>query len=176
VQTGPFRIVRSTALNAQMLELPYQNSNMSMLLLLPDVQSPDIRSTLAAINPYTIDQALGAARNTTVQVFMPKFELTSKMAPEVKSALQRMGVRRIFTSGADFGDFSRSSLFVDSVVHQAAITVDEEGTVAAAATAVVGTRIGFPQFILNRPFIFLLYETNYQVTLFAGVVNNPQAT
>jgi len=177
-QSAEFKIVASTALGATMLEMPYQNSNMSMLFLLPDSgpgQNPDVNAVLAGLNPYTLDEALGEARKRQVQLFVPKFDLKSQVSDELQGVLTNMGISDLFiTERADLSDFTSTPLALTGVIHQAAIKVDEEGAVAAAATALVGTRSGFTtNFFLNRPFVFLIYEKTLKVTLFAGIVNDP---
>jgi len=176
-QTGRFKIAKSLDLKATVLELPYRNSNMSMIILLPDVESPDVGDTLAALTPARLDRALSVAAHQPVKVFLPKFDLKDRQERELVQALQNMGLRDMFNpSRSNFDDFtSRKPMFVDTVIHQAAITVDEEGTTAAASTGVAGTRFGAELFAVNRPFIFLVYATDLRLSMFAGVVRDPSA-
>ncbi|KAF2353228.1 Serpin domain [Trinorchestia longiramus] len=178
---GPFNIVKSPALGATMLELPYDRSNMSMLILLPEIENPNVEGILTALSPYTLSQALQASQQLPVKVFLPKFDLKTKLGAQLVESLGKLGITDVFDrSRADFSSFSSdaSQLYIDTAVHQAKVKVDEVGTVAAAATALIGTRSGpgnTIQFVANRPFVFLIYEKRVKVTLFAGVIRNPTA-
>ncbi|KAA0188413.1 hypothetical protein HAZT_HAZT003603 [Hyalella azteca] len=100
------------------------------------------------------------------------------MEDELVQGLGRLGITDIFNSSvANFTSFtSDSSLYVDTAIHQAKVKVDEEGTVAAAATALTFA-YSFSsdpvQFVANRPFLFLIYDSRVNVTLFAGIIRNP---
>ncbi|XP_018019539.1 intracellular coagulation inhibitor 3-like isoform X2 [Hyalella azteca] len=168
-----FNLAASTPLGATMLQLPYYNSNMSMLVMLPDPSST-VDETLKQLSPTTLSQSLAALKPTIVRVSLPKFDLAKKMEVELVQGLKRLGIMDIFNSAANFTSFtSDSSLFVKTAIHQAKVKVDEEGTVAAAATALTGKRSGAFQFVADRPFLFLIYDSRVNVTLFAGIIRNP---
>ncbi|XP_018024224.1 ovalbumin-related protein X-like isoform X2 [Hyalella azteca] len=172
-----FNLAASTSLGAAMLQLPYYNSNMSMLVMLPDPSST-VDETLKQLSPTTLSQSLAALKPTIVRVSLPKFDLAKKMEDELVQGLGRLGITDIFNSSvANFTSFtSDSSLYVDTAIHQAKVMVNEEGTVAAAATALTATRSGSSnpvQFSANRPFLFLIYDSRVRVTLFAGIIRNP---
>jgi serpin B len=97
--------------------------------------------------------------------------------------LAAMGMARAFTDHADFSGMTKAEqLVISSVVHQANITVDEEGTEAAAATAVVmeATSLPAPEepvvLTVDRPFTYWLRDTTTNTIVFMGRVNDPSAT
>lgn len=92
--------------------------------------------------------------------------------------LKRMGVGDLFEDSADLSEFSeKQSLKFDDAVHQAKIEIDEEGSVAAAATAIFSFRSSRPtepaQFNCNHPFMFLIHDQKSKEVLFAGVYRGP---
>lgn len=91
-----------------------------------------------------------------------------------------MGMPLAFTGNADFSGIAKGNepLWIDNIIHKAFVSVDEEGTEAAAATAVLMTGAGPDQpkpvnFIIDRPFIFLIRDTETGTILFMGRVLNP---
>jgi serpin B len=91
-----------------------------------------------------------------------------------------MGMPAAFTGGADFsGMTGKKDLFISDVVHKAFVSVDEEGTEAAAATAVVMAESAAPaepvQVTVDHPFIFLIRDTETGTVLFVGRVLDPDA-
>lgn len=92
--------------------------------------------------------------------------------------LKQMGVGNLFDSTADLSEFSeKQPIRFDDAVHQAKIEIDEEGSVAAAATAIFSFRSSRPtepaQFICNHPFMFLIHDQKSKEVLFAGVYRGP---
>ena len=84
-----------------------------------------------------------------------------------------MGIKDAFGNGADFTNMTGGKhLKIDSVIHKAVIEVDEEGTEAAAATAVMMTRMAFrptPLMQFDHPFQFMIYDEEHAVCLFSGM-------
>jgi serpin B len=109
---------------------------------------------------------------------MPKFDFGT--ATGLSDTLKAMGIATAFTDTADFsGITTEAALFITDVVHQANITVDEQGTEAAAATAAAMAGTSAPtdvvELTLNRPFTFWLRERSTGAVLFMGRVNDPAA-
>jgi serpin B len=108
---------------------------------------------------------------------MPKFEYQSEFG--LKESLGQMGMSDAFDPGrADFSgiDGGYGGLFITEIRHKTFISVDEEGTEAAAATGVVvGTVSAFPtkEIVINRPFIYLIRDVETGAILFIGRVLNP---
>lgn len=109
-----------------------------------------------------------------VMVQLPKFKLEAEFY--LGSTLASMGMPLAFSSQADFSGMNgKRNLFIDEVIHKAVVEVNEEGTEAAAATAVgMRTTSMPPMFEVNRPFLFLIREHATGTILFIGRVTNPR--
>jgi len=163
------------------VELPYQGGDLSMLILLPDeVQGlAELESQLSA---EALDGWLGELHQGSVRVQMPKWQMTQPTA--LIEPLVRLGMTDAFDHRlADFSRLSDSNtegLAITDVVHQAFIRVDETGTEAAAATAVVvglrSARIDEPfRFTADHPFVYIIRHNETGAVLFIGRVVSPQA-
>ena len=163
---------------SQILELRYRGGELSMLVVLPRE-----RNGLAQLEKdFSVDVIDLWRRSLTQQkvvVSFPKFKIAA--AAELKETLQSMGMVDAFQfPGANFAGFdgNPNSLFIGQVVHKAYVDVNEEGTEAAAATAVVMSFGGmgpphFPVFRADHPFLFLIQETSTGSILFLGRVIDP---
>ena len=114
--------------------------------------------------------------NQEVALTMPKFEFESEFG--LKDTLMGMGMVAPFQDSADFsGMSSQSDLHIDDVVHKAFVSVDEAGTEAAAASAVIVGTTSMPlepvTVTLDRPFVFLIRDIQTGAILFIGRVMNP---
>lgn len=175
-QTGRFRYAESD--QVQVLELPYAGGTISMAVLLPRK-----REGLAEIERgLTLEQLSGwlsGLREQKVLVQLPKFKVTSQF--ELRQALGAMGMTDAFSDRADFsGIDGRKDLFISAVIHKAFVDVSEEGTEAAAATAVgigvtsIARPAPVPEFRADHPFIFLIRHVPSSTILFLGRVANPK--
>lgn len=149
------------------VELPYAGGRFSMILVLPAA------GTAAAVPAGLLEKLEG----TSVSVFLPRFKIESVF--RLEQTLPAMGMKAAFTGDADFsGIDGTTNLYISVVAHKAFIAVDEEGTEAAAATAVVLELKGEPGapkvFRADRPFLFLIRDTRKGETLFAGRVADPR--
>jgi len=171
--------------NYQAVELPYDGREISMLILLPQAgKFTDFEGSLDADKVGDIVKALEPRR---VGLTMPKFEFTSSFS--LNEVLKTMGMPLAFTptppSGIcsnEYANFSgmggRCDLYISDVIHKAFVSVDESGTEAAAATAVVMVTSSLPigepvSFVIDRPFIFLIRDIQTGTILFIGRVMNP---
>jgi serpin B len=160
----------------QAVTLPYLSPDFSMLLLVPDAgQFSAVESTLDADSLMAI---IGKMQSNQVALQMPKFDFET--ATNANSVLTNLGMGEIFDP--DTADFSgitdEDRLFVTSVLHKATIKVDENGTEAAAATAVVmGIKSALPEepisLVIDRPFLFLIRHEPTGTILFMGRVVEP---
>jgi len=156
----------------QILELPYKGGKISMLILLP-------KEDLDSIEPITIEKLeewKSQMKETKLdEIYLPKFEFKTKY--NLEENLKALGMSTAFNPyGADFSGMTGSrELFIDFVIHQAYIKVDEKGTEAAAATAVgVGiTAVQGNIFRADHPFIFIIQERETGHILFMGRVVDP---
>jgi len=160
----------------QAVELQYDGNELSMVILLPEAdQFQAFEEGLQAQQVYDIIDGL---QNAQVTLTIPKFEFYSEFS--LKNTLAGMGMPIAFSSAADFsGMTGNRELFISDVVHKAFVSVDEAGTEAAAATAVIMPGSAAPEppveVTIDRPFIFLIRDIETGAILFVGRVINPGA-
>lgn len=158
----------------QAIELPYDGQELSMVILLPKAGQFDAFEKL--LDAELVKAIIDKLETCRVAVTMPKFEYESSFS--LKQALSTLGMGVAFTSGADFsGIDGKRDLLIQDVLHKAFVSVDEAGTEAAAATAVIIGLTSVPaqvvEFKIDRPFIFLIRDIPTGSTLFIGRVLNP---
>ena len=160
----------------QAIELPYDGEELSMVIVLPGAgQLKEFEDSLSAELMEDILSGLEQGRGK-IALTMPKFEFESSFS--LVDTLAGMGMPIAFTSGADFsGMTGNNDLYIGDILHKAFVSVDESGTEAAAATAVVMELTAMPQppleLALDRPFIFLIRDLETESVLFVGRVENP---
>jgi serpin B len=158
----------------QALELPYAGKDLSMVVLLPKKADglADLEQRLTEAN---VRGWLEKLRPDEVRVALPRFKVEAGF--DLGKTLQAMGMKQAFTADADFsGMDGRRDLFISAVIHKAYVEVNEEGTEAAAATAVIMTRAAArinPVFRADHPFVFLIRDTRSGSILFLGRVVDP---
>ena len=163
---------------AQILSLPYAGDEVSMIVFLPKAVDglADVEAWLAEAGP---DEALGELREMKLDVALPKFTMT--WMAQLNEPLAAMGMTDAFTSrAADFSGMSERAkddgLHISAVIHKAFVDVNEEGTEAAAATAVaIATTSIPPSFRADHPFAFIIRHNTTGAILFVGRVLNPVA-
>ena len=164
--------------DAQILEMPYQANTLSMLVVLPKAKD-GLPALEAGFTSEALAGWLGALETTRVAVTFPRFEFTSDF--DLTRTLGAMGMPSAFS--AEHADFSKMTeeepLFIGIVVHKGFVKVDEDGTEAAAATA-VGMRAGSAAppneptvFRADHPFLFLIRHNASGAVLFLGRVVDP---
>jgi serpin B len=158
----------------QALELPYDGSELSMVILLPE--QGKFSSFEASLNSQEVRDIIQGIEYRQVALSMPKFEYESSFG--LKKALTSLGMGVAFTPDADFSGMNgERDLFVHDVLHKAFVSVDEAGTEAAAATAVIVGITSVPEepieVKIDRPFIFLIRDIETGTILFLGRVVNP---
>jgi serpin B len=158
----------------QILELPYKGEDISMLILLPTENLESIEPTLTA---EKLSEYKNRMQETNLDaIYLPKFEFDTKYT--LNENLKALGMPTAFDAGnADFsGMTTAEKIWIDFVIHQAYVKVDEKGTEAAAATAVVvSVGIVMPRnvFRADHPFIFIIQQKDTGNILFFGRVLNP---
>lgn len=161
----------------QMAELPYADSSMSMLVILP-ARNVSFSALEQKMTSTVYNEWIRSLKPEIINLMMPKFSTTTDF--ELSDVLKKMGMPLAFSLQADFsGMDGKKDLMIDKVIHKAFVEVSEKGTEAAAATAVVirqKTTILRPGLILNRPFMIILKENKYNSILFMGRINNPSET
>ncbi len=157
----------------QILELPYTNEDLSMIVLLPN-ERDGLAELEASLTAETLSQSADQMVSKTVALSIPKFGMTQKFG--LSSVLSSLGMSDAFSpTAADFSGMNgEGNLHISSVVHKAFINLDEEGTEAAAATGVVigTTSVGppIPQFDADHPFVFFIRDNRTESILFMGRV------
>lgn len=159
----------------QAVELPYAGGTAAMTILVPD--EGRFSEFESALDEAKLDEILNALQPASVQLSLPKFTFESQFS--LPDQLSTLGMSDAFNP--DLADFSgmtgNRDLFISDVIHKAFVAVDEEGTEAAAATAVIMELAMAPMFetvlTIDRPFIFLIRDTVSGQILFMGRVLNP---
>ncbi len=172
-QTDFFNYVATEGCEA--VELDYAAGNASMLILLPDGDMAEFQQGFNADMLETIKRRLSSCN---VSLSMPKFEFSRSM--QLSDLLQDLGMESAFGSAADFSGFTGSpDLFISKVLHKAFVKVDEAGTEAAAATAVVMGLTAIPeqpvQMNIDSPFMFFILDRESGSIVFMGRVMDPEA-
>ncbi|QSX00978.1 serpin family protein [Haloterrigena alkaliphila] len=156
----------------QLVELPYANEDTSMVVVLP--AEGEFESVEAAFGVDDLAIMLEEATRAEVELAFPKFGIESKFS--LVEVMQDLGVTTAFDGNADFSGMVEgddSDLFVDDIVHQSFLEVDEEGTEAAAATGVVMAETAVPERVeltVDRPFLFYIRDRPTETPLFLGRV------
>jgi len=160
----------------QAVELAYAGETAAMDIIVPD--AGNFEAFESSFNKDTLDEILNGMQPASVALGLPKFEFTKDFG--LSDALKSLGMSAAFDG--DLADFSgmtgKKDLFIGNVIHKAFVAVDEEGTEAAAATAVIMETTSAPMWDVNlqvdRPFIFIIRDTVNGQILFIGRVMNPQ--
>ncbi len=158
----------------QAVELPYVGDQLAMMIVVPDDLS-SFRANLSDHRFADIGSALGSGH---VSLTLPKFRFSAKQ--DLATVLAELGMPLAFSSEADFsGITTEEDLSITKVIHEADIAVDEAGTEAAAATAVVmgdTSAPGEPVTVhVDRPFVFAIRDLQTGAVLFLGQVTDPSA-
>ena len=158
----------------QAVSLPYDGRELEMLVLLPDRgKFTEFEKSLDAGIAGSIIQSIAPKQ---VALSLPRFKFESEFG--LGKMLSGMGMPAAFTSQADFsGMTGNRDLSISEVVHKAFVAVDEAGTEAAAATAVIMRATAMPtmplEVTVDRPFIFLIRDIQTGSVIFVGRVMNP---
>ena len=157
---------------AQYLDLPYGNKAFSMTVILPAAN----KTTADVLNALITDiwsSTLSSLYEREVMVYLPRFKVSNKF--KLNDELQNMGMKLAFTDFADFTNLTSIPVQISEVIHKTYVTVDEEGTEAAAVTSIgiINTSMPvIPVFRVDKPFLFVIREKSTGVILFIGKVGN----
>jgi serpin B len=169
----------------KLLEMPYQGGEVAMTLVLPDAPG-GIDAVEKQLTPDLWAKWIGAMQGERVIVALPKFEINPATSLSLGDTLQALGMPLAFDRAkADFTGIANppnpaDRLFIAKVFHKAFVKLDEKGTEAAAATAVVMARAGGAapskppaEFKADHPFLFVLRQVKSGAILFMGRVSDP---
>ena len=162
----------------QILDLPYSGDEISMTVLLPKDEA-DLSDIISSIDNEKLTDWMNSMYETELDIYFPRFKIETDNYI-LNDYLKSLGMEKSFV--ADEADFSGMTglkeLFISKVVHKAFIDVNEEGTEAAAATAVIMARSSVNGddrllFDADHPFLYLIRHKETGTILFTGIVNNP---
>ncbi len=166
----------------QILELPYTGGDISMMILLPR-EGVELSDVISSLNREDYISWIDEMYETKADIYLPKFKFETSYT--LNDYLEGLGMEKAFTSEADFsGIDGTKNLFISSVLHKAFVEVNEEGTEAAAATAVImNLKAVSPDeppdritFDCNHPFVFTIHHKETGTILFMGTVDDPSAS
>lgn len=176
LRSEPVKLLYYDAGKYRILELPYKGNQLAMDLILPNAGT--YNNFEQNISAEIVSHLVNGLDSVGLEsVCIPRFEFTTKSI-SLKKAFKNLGMEEPFSFSADFTDMTNSDLFISDIYHKAFIKVDENGTEAAAATAVIMDATSSqpppkPQFVANRPFIFFIRDTMTGAILFMGRVLDP---
>lgn len=160
----------------QAIQLPYAGETVVMNIIIPD--EGKFEEVESSLNYEMLTDIFGNMNQTSMFLRMPKFQFESAFS--LSDVLKELGMTNAFDRNkADFsGMTGKKDLFISEVIHKAFVAVDEEGTEAAAATAVIMETTGAAMYdmtlVIDHPFIFLIRDLESGQILFIGRVLNPQ--
>ena len=181
-QTERFRYAAVSGV--KLLEMPYVGDELAMTVILPDARAglAELESRLSVAE---IERWLGALADTRVAVTLPRFRVAPGESVRLERLLGAMGMPTAFTAQADFSAMANppnpdDRLYLGAAYHKAFVQVDEAGTEAAAATAMVMAPSGpprpapaAPEFRADHPFLFLIRDLRSGIILFLGRLVDP---
>ncbi|KAL0281645.1 UNVERIFIED_CONTAM: hypothetical protein PYX00_002570 [Menopon gallinae] len=179
-QKGTFNYMISETLKAHILELPYKGDEISMIVMLPPFEKNAVDDLIKRLSEDSLEDIIDFddLYPRQVEIEFPKF--TVEQTLDMRPVFEKLGLSEVF---GDEGDFSTltgegADVHFTDAIHKSKIEVDEDGTVAAAATAIFTFRSSRPleptKFIANHPFIYFIYDKMSQNILFMGVYRVPE--
>ncbi|XP_023226456.1 leukocyte elastase inhibitor-like [Centruroides sculpturatus] len=166
----------SVELNASFLEIPYSGEEYSIVIILPKEKKKGLPYVENDISLESVNKGIRMMSKKKVLLYLPRFKLEENLP--LKDLLIQLGMVDAFNSSADLsGIGGEKDLYVSAALHKAFVEVNEEGTEAAAATGLPVTlystaKISPVNFVVDRPFMFVITETSSGLILFIGSVYN----
>jgi len=184
-QKGSFNYYTSEELQAHVVELPYEGDHVSMVIILPPWLDDGLQQTVSRLTPETMQGVMselgsGFYSVDKLNVKIPKFSVSGSL--ELNQPLRELNISSVFGAGSDLSGFldpesASEDIKLEAAVHKSFIEVTEEGSEAAAATALIGFRSARPrfntEFKADHPFLFLIYDKQVDTILFFGVYQYP---
>jgi serpin B len=154
----------------QAIAIPYKGEKQNLIILLP-IEQAGLEKLEKTLDSFYLSNILNDSQNAKVTLTLPVFEAESKQ--DLSKIFIQMGMPDAFNNNADFsGITGKTELRIDKIIHAAKLSLNEEGTQAAAATAVVMARksafVPSLEFKANHPFIYVLIDNETQSILFMG--------
>jgi len=168
----------------QAVELPYGprspdtplSTDLSMIIILPEDKSVEAFNSVSSsfLKPENFSSLVDQLFELKLKLYLPRFSLEE--AVDMTALLQNLGIKSAFAS-ADFSRLSSHPTFISKVLHKAVVKVNEEGTEAAAATAILMPRSMAihrdPIVRADHPFIFFIWDRTSRTVLFLGQCVKP---
>ncbi|KAM4013224.1 alpha-1-antitrypsin-like protein GS55-MS [Anomaloglossus baeobatrachus] len=169
-RTGSYPVAFLNNEGCKVVEVPYKG-NFSAVFIIPD--KGKMQDVEEAIGQGSLTTWMKKLRPMRIKLEIPKFSVSTLI--DLKEVLEKLGIKTAFTNSADLSGIAESGeLKVSKVVHKAEITVDEEGTEAAAVTGIqIMPTILPPVVRVDAPFLIFIIDTNTNVQLFTGRIRNP---
>ena len=175
-RTGKFNYTEVEQIDSKVLEIPYSGDDISLYIVLPN-ERQGLKKLSSGLNSWEqIEDSIRNLRQIEVEVMVPKFKIETSYS--LNQVLAEMGMKSVFTPSADLsGIDGKRDLDVSQVIHKAYVEVNEEGTEAAAATAIIAETTSVhpierkPVFRADHPFMFFIRDNRNGMTLFSGHIN-----
>ncbi len=169
---GTFLTTYGSGTGWQSVELPYSNPDLTLTIVVPD--AGQLAAVEAQLSASFFDGLVAAEQVADVTLSLPKFSATTQAS--LKTPLSTLGMTAAFEPTADFSGIDGAhDLLIGDVIHQATVTVDENGTEAAAATAVIGVGsvvLKSETVTVDRPFFIVLRDVPTHSILFVGRISH----
>jgi len=159
----------------EIVDIPYSNEKISLLVILPKTYKK-LKKVEKKLNYEYYSNYVNNRARKRINLSFPKFNIESEF--DLNESLNKLGIKEAFTMSADFSGITKQEkLYISKVVHKANIEVDEEGTEAAAATAVImrktSINVDEVKFKANRPFIYMIRNQETNTIYFVGKILDP---
>ncbi|KAM9733554.1 neuroserpin isoform 2-T2 [Menidia menidia] len=159
----------------QVLEMPYEGDDMSMMIVLPRQEVP-LASLEPIIKAPLLEEWANNVKRQKVEVYLPRFKVEQKI--DLRSHLQELGIKKIFTNDADLSAMTNGKdLYIGKAVQKAYLEVTEEGAEGAVGSGMIAltrTLVLYPQVMADHPFFFVIRNRRTGSILFMGRVMTPE--
>ncbi|XP_044210286.1 neuroserpin [Thunnus albacares] len=159
----------------QVLEMPYEGEDMSMMIVLPRQEVP-LASLEPIIKAPLLEEWANNVKRQKVEVYLPRFKVEQKI--DLRSTLQELGIKNIFTNDADLSAMTDGKdLYIGKAVQKAYLEVTEEGAEGAVGSGMIAltrTLVLYPQVMADHPFFFVIRNRRTGSILFMGRVMTPE--
>ncbi|CAG9855304.1 unnamed protein product [Phyllotreta striolata] len=170
--TQTFNISYVTSLQAQFVEVPYQEKY-SMLVIIPTPET-NVKQVLRNLPFYSLDKIIGGLNETKINLEIPKFTLDYSVDLVKYLSRNSIGIKEIFGTNANLSGIIHGNVSVNNLLHKTRMEVDEQGSIAAASTSAAIVPFALPvQIKANRPFAFIIFDRETKNVIFEGIVQNP---
>ncbi|MEY4700529.1 MAG: hypothetical protein RL326_716 [Pseudomonadota bacterium] len=162
----------------QAVTLMYASERHTLLLLVPK-ERLSTSELVGNLSPALFQQAISSSSETTVELNVPRFSI--RLSQDLAKSLPGLGIATLFSDKADLSALSETPTIISNVPHEAFVSMDEEGTEAAASTAVIGVLSKAagedgPKIVkADHPFAFAIIHRESKAPLFLGVVGDPMS-